>query len=305
MKPIKRWFDELFTTDRRKSERRKSPQLVTFYWDGGPPTPRAVRDISATGFFVITEQRWYPGTLVMVRLQRPGWTGLERSITVRAKVVRTDGDGVGFEFVPPVRHGSQRILSLMEEGADQKELDRFTQRLNVAKTGTAGGTRTGTGRPGSGGAGSSGTGNSGTSGQAMIEYVLILPMILILILNVVNFGGFIYAWITVANAVRAGADYAIMGGASTVSPRPPTTAQIQALIQQDISSLPNAATTPLPSVTQGTDPESATDYVLTTITVTYTYTPLINAGGQIGGMGFYVTIPPTNITRSAVMRSIQ
>ena len=41
-------------------------------------------------------------------------------------------------------------------------------------------------------------------GQALIEYLLVLPMVFLLLVNVVNFGGFFYAFITVANAARAG-----------------------------------------------------------------------------------------------------
>ena len=51
-------------------------------------------------------------------------------------------------------------------------------------------------------------------GQALIEYALMLPFIFLLIVNLVNFGGLFFAWITVANAARAGADYAVLGGAS-------------------------------------------------------------------------------------------
>jgi len=43
-------------------------------------------------------------------------------------------------------------------------------------------------------------------GQALIEFILVLPILFLLILNLVNFGGFFYAWITVANAARAGAN---------------------------------------------------------------------------------------------------
>ena len=43
------------------------------------------------------------------------------------------------------------------------------------------------------------------SGQALIEFSLVLPLLLLLIVNVVNFGGLLYAWVTVSNAARTGA----------------------------------------------------------------------------------------------------
>src|SRR6266478_5109377 len=125
-------------------------------------------------------------------------------------------------------------------------------------------------------------------GQALIEYILILPLIFLLIVNMVNFGGFFYAFIAVSNAARAGADYAIMSVSSVASTNipTPTASQITDLIKTDIASLPNKSslsvsvcqndggvTTPTGSCLSFADPE--TNYVLTVIDVTYTYKPFI------------------------------
>jgi Flp pilus assembly protein TadG len=159
----------------------------------------------------------------------------------------------------------------------------------------------------------------GNSGQSLVEYLLLLPLLLLLIVNVVNVGGFFFAWITVANAARAGADYQILGGASAGSLTPATGAQISAMITQDIAWLPNTASL-LVNICQnnngkittlaGTcsavpaDPEPG-NYVLTTTDVTYTYQPFIKAGFQFPNLNVYVTIPPTTVHRRAVMRSLQ
>lgn len=156
-------------------------------------------------------------------------------------------------------------------------------------------------------------------GQALIEYALTLPLILLLIVNVVNFGGFFYGWITMANAARAGAEYAIMGGASVDALEPANAGQVISLITQDIASLPNSSTLVV-NICQnfnGTitalagscsaipmDPEP-TNYVLTTVDTTYTYKPFIPAGFQFPGLGIYATLPPMTVHRRAVMRSIQ
>jgi Flp pilus assembly protein TadG len=157
------------------------------------------------------------------------------------------------------------------------------------------------------------------SGQALIEFALTLPMLLLLIINVVNFGGFFYAWITVANAARAGADYAVRGGASVgamSSVTMPTGPQIVAMIQNETSSLPNdsSLTVGVCRNNNGTitvlagscaspelDPENPA-YVLTTVQVGYTYKPFISAGFQFPGLNVYVTLPPLSITRVAYMR---
>src|ERR1035441_3264978 len=49
------------------------------------------------------------------------------------------------------------------------------------------------------------------AGQSLVEFALMLPLLLILIANVVNFAGFYYAFIEVGNASRSAGDYTIMG----------------------------------------------------------------------------------------------
>jgi len=156
-------------------------------------------------------------------------------------------------------------------------------------------------------------------GQALIEFALTLPMLLLLIVNVVNFGGFFYAWITISNAARAGADYAVLNGASVGAMDRltiPTGADIVTMIQNETSSLPNASSltvgvcqnnngtiTDLAGSCASTqlDPENPS-YVLTTVQVAYTYTPFISAGFQFPGLNVYATLPPLTITRVAYMR---
>ena len=154
-------------------------------------------------------------------------------------------------------------------------------------------------------------------GQALIEYILVLPLVFVLIVNVVNFGGFFYAFVAVANAARAGADYAILGGATPASSHITslTASDITTLITTDITSLPNKAslsvsvcqsggtTTPTGACTSLADPESAS-YVLTSIDVTYTYQPFIPLF-SFPNLHINATIPPTTIHRRAVMRVMQ
>src|ERR1019366_5358801 len=81
--------------------------------------------------------------------------------------------------------------------------------------------------------------HSGSAGQSLVEFTLILPLIFLLILNAVNFGGFLFAWITIANGARAGAEYMSQGTASIGAPAAPTAAQVTTLVTNDISSLMN------------------------------------------------------------------
>jgi Flp pilus assembly protein TadG len=162
-------------------------------------------------------------------------------------------------------------------------------------------------------------------GQALIEFILVLPMIFLLIVNLVNFGAFFYAWITVANAARAGANYAILGGVSAGAPATPGGTDISTMVTEDIKSLPNRASvsinacqindssgTPQTTSVLGscgsmpslpTDPEPL-NYVVTVVDVTYTYQPFIPAF-SFPRLGVYMTIPPVTLYQRAVMRSIQ
>ena len=290
MNTLTRWLNRLAFRDERKVERQDRLPLVAHYWDGGSPKAHTVRDISRRGMYLLTDQRWYPGTLVMVSLQREDLheEDPDRCLMVKAKVVRAGDDGVGFTFVTqddPSRIAQENL----QGGADRKTIEKFLQRFSSER------------------------------GQALIEYILVLPFIFLLIVNLINFGGFFFAWIGVANAARAGADYAALGGASVGAPGPATGAQITTLITQDIASLPNnpslvvnvcrnnngtvtALAGTCSSITG--DPEAAS-YVLTSVDVTYTYVPFIPAGFRFPSMNVYVSIPPTTIHRRAVVRSIQ
>ena len=69
---MKRWLEQLIAKDkeRRRAERQPAPPLVVYYWDGAAPAAHAVRDVSLTGMYLATEQRWYPNTLIRMTVVR-------------------------------------------------------------------------------------------------------------------------------------------------------------------------------------------------------------------------------------------
>ena len=162
-------------------------------------------------------------------------------------------------------------------------------------------------------------------GQSLIEFALMLPLIFLLIVNAVNFGSYLYAAITVANAARAGAEYAVMGVAMATAPSTPTNAQVAALVANDIISLPNRASLQVRVCrntngvetcvcvvgactgmgTTPADPENsgaaAALYELKTVDATYTYQPFIPLW-EFPGLGIRATLPATTIHRKSVMR---
>jgi hypothetical protein len=109
--------------------------LAAYYWNGAAPQAHGIRDISNTGLYVVTEERWYPGTLVLMTLQRTdvGEEIEERAIQVQSRAVRWGNDGVGLKFVLPDSREMRRGHNNVVDGADKKGLDRFLRKLRKGK----------------------------------------------------------------------------------------------------------------------------------------------------------------------------
>jgi hypothetical protein len=120
----KSFFGRFWSRDRRRGNRQSSLPLVAYYyWDGGTTEPRQVRDISPAGLYLLTEQRWYPNTVIAMTLTRTdkGQGDADRSIRVVARVVREGIDGVGMSFVLPA---SKRSGEISQE-ADAEGMRQF------------------------------------------------------------------------------------------------------------------------------------------------------------------------------------
>ena len=180
-------------------------------------------------------------------------------------------------------------------------------------------------------------------GQALVEFALILPLLFLLIVNVVNFGGYFYAWITVTHATRSAVESAVQSGAYLgygsahgVSASATPTALTNMLTscsgttKGDMCSLPNVANasvsvcsnnatsgtakaeSPETCISPVTDPQSTTSAVAT-VQVTYRYCPYIPSW-DFPSLGIHSTLPSCGtggtsggvvIQRTAAMRIIQ
>lgn len=135
-KPAKRgsllsWIQGWLSSDRRRAPRRPLPGLVAYYWTGSTPRAYQIADISVSGFYVLTEERWFPGTMVLMTLQRTDSSGknLDDSIAIQSRVVRWGSDGLGLAFVVSKALDPNNGESMRENGADKKTLERFLERL--------------------------------------------------------------------------------------------------------------------------------------------------------------------------------
>jgi Flp pilus assembly protein TadG len=133
MGSVRSWIEKLTSSDHRKAPRTESPLLVAYYWDGSVPMSHEIRNISATGFYLLTRERWHPGTVVTMTLQRTAAAkeslDAEHYISVMSKVVRLGEDGVGFAFVPLEAKGSDSAKAARNKPADKRGLSRFLDHL--------------------------------------------------------------------------------------------------------------------------------------------------------------------------------
>lgn len=162
-----------------------------------------------------------------------------------------------------------------------------------------------------------------SGGQALIELALILPLLFLLIVNVINFAGFFYAWVTVSNSARTGAQYLVIGGAMFTGPASPAFATVQSFVLADLGALPNSGSAQVTVCSR--NPSSSALSSAVTCVGPGTYTPPVDSGNEAGGfvigsvdvvytyqpfiplwdfprIGIHATLPPTRIHRQAAMR---
>lgn len=170
-----------------------------------------------------------------------------------------------------------------------------------------------------------------TKGQALVEAAITIPLLMLLFVNAVNFGFYIYGYITVNNAARAIAQYRVYNGVAVGFPRTPTLAELNCVLYQEVSSLPNKGSpgacgstgSGWPNITlricsnrNGTvsctgsgsyapppDVEPAR-FALYSAEVTYTFTPVIPPF-VVPGINVPAAVFPATIYRHVLMRAMQ
>lgn len=128
--PMK-WLARVFAArDRRRAARHAYPAVMAFYWDGGIPIPHAVPDISRTGLFLRTADRWHPRTLLRVTLQKRNLDPImpDQTITIQCRVVRTGDDGVGMAFMLAEGFAGEGMADVGRL-ASRRDLNRFFDEL--------------------------------------------------------------------------------------------------------------------------------------------------------------------------------
>jgi len=133
-------------------------------------------------------------------------------------------------------------------------------------------------------------------GVALVEFVLVLPLLLIILFAMLDFGRVFNYWIDATHLANEGARFA------AVNKNPSTSGTLQAYIQQqaDTNELRNGGTPSVSSPLQvciPAVPASVGDPVTVTASVTYNWLPFLNSRA-FGGDLF-----STTVTGSSTMRA--
>jgi hypothetical protein len=128
-----RWW----ASDRRTANRQTFRNLVAYRWDGEYPHAHRINDISESGLYLVTPERLFIGTRVLMTLQKENTDGYApgNSIAVQTKVVRWGEDGEGLSFV---LSGTPEHVSdphWPERVANKKALKKFLQQLKEEEQG--------------------------------------------------------------------------------------------------------------------------------------------------------------------------
>lgn len=119
--------------NQRRAKRYPIPGVVAYYWTGGAPYSYHVGDISATGLFLLTKERWAPGTLIQMTLQKQDGkvSSPESSICVLSEVVRWGENGAGFNFILSDYEDVHTYGILPGEAIDRKSVERFLHKIGA------------------------------------------------------------------------------------------------------------------------------------------------------------------------------
>jgi hypothetical protein len=128
---VKRILRRVFP-DQRKQQRQPVPPLVGYLGTAHSSNPYELGDISLTGFCLLTDERWIPGTEMPITLQRTNPSSGEDldSFTVQATVERCGKEGVGFSVVLSEENSQAAYGNpLQVRWVTRAQMEEFLERL--------------------------------------------------------------------------------------------------------------------------------------------------------------------------------
>ena len=106
MRSLRSWFEKAFPHEQPqqpRAERRPVEGLEAIHWTGSCPGLDIVKNISSTGMYLVTRERWPQGEINPIRLVYPELTddSPDHQVTLQTKTVRWGEDGMGLTFILP------------------------------------------------------------------------------------------------------------------------------------------------------------------------------------------------------------
>jgi len=107
MKSLRSWFEKTFpqaeAERQARAERRTVDGLEAIHWTGSSPGLDIVKNISSTGMYLVTRERWPQGEINPIRLVYPELKddNPDHQVTLETRTARWGEDGMGLTFVLP------------------------------------------------------------------------------------------------------------------------------------------------------------------------------------------------------------
>src|ERR1700749_455315 len=129
------WLEKVWTSHSQRAERRSVDHFAAYRWDGSVLKHDRVRDISASGVYILTRELWQPGAVVSLTLQREGplQPNPEHRIAVQARVARYGEDGAGLAFVLEDDRESRRWDRLRDSLIEQTKPEEMLSVVRLSE----------------------------------------------------------------------------------------------------------------------------------------------------------------------------
>ena len=128
MKRLMRWI----VPDQRVANRHGMPPVVAYLGLAQSSKVYKIGDISIAGFYMVTEERWIPGTGFPVTLERTDDVAQGETLTVFSTAVRVGPDGMGFTFLHPMDEEKQQGEAHGTTRMDLTKLAQFLKGLPLS-----------------------------------------------------------------------------------------------------------------------------------------------------------------------------
>ena len=129
MKRLMRWI----VPDQRVANRHGMPPVVAYLGLASSTKQYKIGDISIAGFYMLTDERWIPGTGFPVTLERTDNGAMGETLTVYSTAVRNGADGVGFTFLQPAEQEQQQGEAQGTTRMDLTKLAQFLKGLPLSE----------------------------------------------------------------------------------------------------------------------------------------------------------------------------